>query len=117
MVKQWQDLFFGSRYSGVELTGNPDFVKIAEAFGAVGFRVTEEDDVEKVLMRAMEIEDKPVIIDAWVDPDEHVYPMIPSGRSVKDITCPSQVAGESQARTGKTCSIKSECEVLGAKCG
>jgi acetolactate synthase-1/2/3 large subunit len=85
MVKQWQDLFFGSRYSGVELTGNPDFVKIAEAFGAVGFRVTEEDDVEKVLMRAMEIEDKPVVIDAWVDPDEHVYPMIPSGRSVKDI--------------------------------
>jgi acetolactate synthase-1/2/3 large subunit len=85
MVKQWQDLFFGSRYSGVELTGNPDFVKIAEAFGAVGFRVTEEDDVEKILMRAMEIEDKPVVIDAWVDPDEHVYPMIPSGRSVKDI--------------------------------
>jgi acetolactate synthase-1/2/3 large subunit len=85
MVKQWQDLFFGSRYSGVELTGNPDFVKIAEAFGAVGFRVTEEDDVEKVLMRAMEIEDKPVVVDAWVDPDEHVYPMIPSGRSVKDI--------------------------------
>jgi acetolactate synthase-1/2/3 large subunit len=85
MVKQWQDLFFGSRYSGVELTGNPDFVKIAEAFGAIGFRVTEEDDVEKVLMRAMEIEDKPVVVDAWVDPDEHVYPMIPSGRSVKDI--------------------------------
>jgi len=85
MVKQWQDLFFGGRYSGVELTGNPDFVKIAEAFGAVGFRVTEEDDVEKVLMRAMEIEDKPVVIDAWVDPDEHVYPMIPAGRSVRDI--------------------------------
>lgn len=85
MVKQWQDLFFGQRYSGVELTGNPDFVKIAEAFGAVGLRVTEEDDVEKVLMKAMEIEDKPVVVDAWVDPDEHVYPMIPSGRSVKDI--------------------------------
>lgn len=85
MVKQWQDLFFGGRHSGVQLTGNPDFVKIAEAFGAVGFRVTEEDDVEKVLMRAMEIEDKPVVVDAWVDPDEHVYPMIPSGRSVKDI--------------------------------
>lgn len=85
MVKQWQDLFFGRRYSGVELTGNPDFVKIAEAFGAVGLRVTEEDDVEKVLMKAMEIEDKPVVVDAWVDPDEHVYPMIPSGRSVKDI--------------------------------
>lgn len=85
MVKQWQDLFFGGRYSGVQLTGNPDFVKIAEAFGAVGFRVTEEDDVEKVLMRAMEIEDNPVVVDAWVDPDEHVYPMIPSGRSVKDI--------------------------------
>ncbi|MFN3422856.1 MAG: thiamine pyrophosphate-dependent enzyme, partial [Armatimonadota bacterium] len=85
MVKQWQDLFFSERYSGVDLTGNPDFVKIAEACGAVGLRVTEEDDVEKVLMRAMEIEDKPVVVDAWVDPDEHVYPMIPSGRSVKDI--------------------------------
>lgn len=85
MVKQWQDLFFGRRYSGVDLTGNPDFVKIAEAFGAVGFRITEEDDAEKVLMRAMDIDDKPVVIDAWVDPDEHVYPMIPSGRSVKDI--------------------------------
>ncbi|MCX7643583.1 MAG: biosynthetic-type acetolactate synthase large subunit, partial [Armatimonadetes bacterium] len=85
MVKQWQDLFFSGRHSGVQLTGNPDFVKIAEAFGAVGLRVTEEDDVEKVLMRAMEIEDRPVVVDAWVDPDEHVYPMIPSGRSVKDI--------------------------------
>ncbi len=85
MVKQWQDLFFGGRYSGVELTGNPDFVKIAEAFGALGFRITEDDDVEKVLMRAMEINDRPVVVDCWVDPDEHVYPMIPSGRSVKDI--------------------------------
>ncbi|MEZ8222284.1 acetolactate synthase, large subunit [Candidatus Fervidibacteria bacterium JGI MDM2 JNZ-1-D12] len=85
MVKQWQDLFFGGRHSGVQLVGNPDFVKIAEAFGAVGLRVTEEDDVEKVLMRAMEVEDKPVVVDAWTDPDEHVYPMIPAGRSVKDI--------------------------------
>ncbi len=85
MVKQWQDLFFGARYSGVDLEGNPDFAAIAEAFGAVGMRVTEEDDVEGVLRRAIEMEDKVVIVDVHVDPDEHCYPMIPSGRSVKDI--------------------------------
>lgn len=85
MVKQWQDLFFGGRYSGVELEGIPDFAAIAEAYGAVGMKVTEEDDVERALVRAFEMEDRVVILDIYVDPDEHCYPMIPSGRSVKDI--------------------------------
>ncbi|MFA4015759.1 MAG: hypothetical protein RUDDFDWM_000852 [Candidatus Fervidibacterota bacterium] len=90
MVKQWQDIFFGSRYSATMLHGNPDFVKVAEAYGAVGMRVKTPDELQPTLEKALEVKDKPCIIDCWIDPDEHVYPMIPAGGTIKDIILPPE---------------------------
>ena len=79
MVRQWQHIFFDNRLSGVDLKGNPDFVKLAEAFeGIKGFRIRRNADVEKVLTRALEYNDGPSVIDAEVEKEDNVYPMIPS---------------------------------------
>jgi len=85
MVRQWQDLFYARRYSGVTLTGNPDFVKLADAYGGVGFLVTEKDQVRPTLERAMEIDDRPVLMDFRTAPEENVFPMIPAGRTFEDM--------------------------------
>jgi acetolactate synthase-1/2/3 large subunit len=86
MVRQWQELFFDERYSGVYLNPDvPDYVKLAEAYGAVGFRVTEPEDVDAVIEKAYAIEDRSVVIDFRVDPREMVFPMVPSGGSNDDI--------------------------------
>src|SRR5699024_6253717 len=85
MVRQWQTLFYDSRYSNTDLnTGAnsirvPDFVKLAEAYGAVGIRVEEEADVAPAIERAMEINDRPVLDDFVVSADSMVWPMVPSG--------------------------------------
>jgi acetolactate synthase I/II/III large subunit len=84
MVRQWQQLFYDKRYSHTCLTCSPDFVKLAEAYGAIGLRVTEKDRVKDALQQALAITDKPVIIDFHVDKEENVYPMVPSGKTVKD---------------------------------
>lgn len=81
MVRQWQDMFFDKRYSGVDLTGNPDFVKLAEAHGAVGLRCGDRDKVVETLERAMEVDDVPVVVDVAVAKEENVFPMIPAGKS------------------------------------
>ena len=93
MVRQWQDLFYAKRYSGVTLTGNPDFVKLADAYGGVGFLVTETDQVRPTLERAMEIDDRPVLMDFRTAPEENVFPMIPAGRTFEDMmeTAPVRV--------------------------
>lgn len=85
MVRQWQDLFWDKRFSQVDLSGNPDFVRLAESFGAVGLRATKACEVESVLQRAWEINDRPVIIDFMIPKDEKVFPMIPPGASVAEI--------------------------------
>lgn len=77
MVRQWQELFYGKRYSQVMLN-NPDFVKVAEGFGAVGMRVREKNDVAVALERALAT-DNTVVIDFQVDPQENVLPMVPPG--------------------------------------
>lgn len=78
MVRQWQELFFCRRYSQTCLEAyNPDFVKLAEAYGACGFRVDKPEDVMPVLKEAMEIDNVPVVIDFRVSPAENVYPMVP----------------------------------------
>jgi acetolactate synthase I/II/III large subunit len=86
MVRQWQELFFGKRYSHtcLEYT-NPDFVKVCEAYGAVGLRVDRHDEVVPVLEKAMSIKNLPVIIDFHIDRHENVFPMIPPGQMAKDI--------------------------------
>jgi acetolactate synthase I/II/III large subunit len=81
MVRQWQELFYDKRYAHTLLDGNPDFVKVAQAYGADGFLVTDKKDVRPIIEKAISI-NGPVIIDFKVDPEENVFPMIPSGQAV-----------------------------------
>jgi len=82
MVRQWQELFFGARYSHTKLDESvPDFVKIAEAYGAVGMRATRPDEVETVLKEAFKIK-RTVFMDFVVDWKEKVYPMVPAGAPI-----------------------------------
>jgi acetolactate synthase-1/2/3 large subunit len=86
MVRQWQELFYDRRYSEVHLPPQvPDYVRLAEAYGAVGYRVTEPDEVETVVDKALSVDDRPCVIDFRVDPAENCYPMIPAGASNDDI--------------------------------
>ncbi|SDL13176.1 acetolactate synthase, large subunit [Maridesulfovibrio ferrireducens] len=84
MVRQWQELFYNRNYCETCMDAQPDFVKLAEAYGAVGFRVTEEKDVVPVLTEAFALP-KVCIIDVRVDPEENVYPMVPAGASLADM--------------------------------
>ncbi len=79
MVRQWQALFFDNRYSGVDLAGNPDFVKLAEAYHAKGFRIKRNADVTRILTDAINYNEGPCIIEAEVEKEDNVFPMIPSG--------------------------------------
>jgi len=81
MVRQWQELFYDKRYAHTTLDGNPDFVKVAQAYGADGFLVTEKKDVRPIIEKAISI-NGPVVIDFRVDPEENVFPMIPAGQAV-----------------------------------
>jgi acetolactate synthase-1/2/3 large subunit len=83
MVAQWQRLFYNRRYSAVKLKGNPDFVKLAGAYGAEGVRVDTLDDFRSAVRRAVKA-DVPTVIDVPIDPDENVLPMIPPGMGLKD---------------------------------
>ena len=80
MVRQWQELFFDRRYSHTEITG-PDFVKLAEAYGAVGMRVEKAKDVKPALKKAIEAK-RPVVIDFTVEREENVFPMVPPGGAI-----------------------------------
>jgi acetolactate synthase-1/2/3 large subunit len=79
MVRQWQDMFYDKRYSGVDLEGNPDFVKLAEAYGIEGMRIKRPADAERVIRRALEINDRPVLIHCDCEQEDNVFPMIPPG--------------------------------------
>jgi acetolactate synthase-1/2/3 large subunit len=83
MVAQWQRLFYDRRYSAVKLKGNPDFVKLADAYGAEGVRTETMDDFRTAFKRAMKA-DVPTVIDVPIHPDENVLPMIPPGMGLKD---------------------------------
>ncbi len=85
MVRQWQALFFDNRYSGVDLEGNPDFVKLAEAYGAKGFRIKRNADVARVLTKALNYVDGPCVVDAEVEKEDNVFPMVPSGQPYSDM--------------------------------
>jgi acetolactate synthase-1/2/3 large subunit len=78
MVRQWQELLHGGRYSESYTASLPDFVKLAEAFGAVGLRASRPDQVDGVIHEMLKV-DKPVIVDVMVDQTENCFPMIPSG--------------------------------------
>ncbi|MBS7651687.1 MAG: biosynthetic-type acetolactate synthase large subunit [Candidatus Bathyarchaeia archaeon] len=83
MVAQWQRLFYGRRYFGVELGKAPDFVKLAEAYGAVGVRPESLEELEREIRRAIEA-DQTTVIDVPIDPEENVFPMVPPGKGLKE---------------------------------
>ena len=84
MVRQWQELFYKKRYSHTILDSNPDFVKIAEAYGAKGLKVTCKKDVEGALKEAIKTA-APFVIDFKVAPEENVFPMVPAGASLTEM--------------------------------
>jgi acetolactate synthase-1/2/3 large subunit len=81
MVRQWQELFYGKRYASTRLTGNPDFAKVAEAYGATGIVVDKAEDVRAAIDRAI-ADPSPVVLDFKVNPEENVFPMVPAGESL-----------------------------------
>ncbi|MDX6651814.1 MAG: acetolactate synthase large subunit [Solirubrobacterales bacterium] len=84
MVRQWQELFWDGRYSSVELGASPDWVKLAEAFGATGTRITKHDEVEDAMRATLEV-DGPALLDVHVTQTENCYPMIPAGAAARDM--------------------------------
>jgi len=84
MVRQWQELFYGGRYSATRMNHAPDFVKLAEAYGAVGLRATRPEEVASVLAEGLAVR-RPVIMDFVVDAEEGVYPMVPSGAPLTEM--------------------------------
>ena len=86
MVKQWQDMQYGGRYSHSTYSESlPDFIKLAEAYGHVGVRIERADELHSKMKEALAMKDKLVFIDVLVDPAEHVYPMAIKGGAMKDM--------------------------------
>ncbi len=84
MVRQWQELFYDKTYSSTNMEKAPDFVKLAEAYGATGFRCTDPKEVESVLKKGLETEGT-VVMEFLVDREESVYPMVPAGGALTDM--------------------------------
>ena len=102
MVRQWQHMFYENRLSGVDLEGNPNFVKLAEAYGAKGFRIKRSADVRRIITAALEYNDGPCVIDVEVEKEDNVYPMIPAGAAVKDMILePPKPAKQQAAEAAK----------------
>jgi len=84
MVRQWQERFYDNIYAHTDIMASPDFVKLAEAYGAVGLRARTTAEVEPTIKKALQIKG-PVIMDFIVEREEGVYPMVPSGSSIKEM--------------------------------
>jgi acetolactate synthase-1/2/3 large subunit len=84
MVRQWQELFFNRNYSSTNMEAQPDFVKLAEAYGAEGYRITEADKLESVLAAAL-ASPNTAIVDVHVEREENVYPMVPAGAALDEM--------------------------------
>jgi acetolactate synthase-1/2/3 large subunit len=85
MIRQWQELFYDNRLSGADLEGNPDFVKVAQAYGIRGWHLRRAGDVDRVIKAAMEYDDGPCVVEAEVVKEDNVFPMIPAGAALKDM--------------------------------
>ena len=84
MVRQWQEFFHNKRYFHTSIQNSVDFVKLIEAYGGVGFRVTEKSQVEETIKKALSI-DNVVVADFWIDREENVYPMVPAGSPINQM--------------------------------
>jgi acetolactate synthase-1/2/3 large subunit len=85
MVRQWQSLFYNNRLSGVDLEGNPDFLRLAESYGCRALRIEKKDEVNDTLEQALSYNDGPCIIEAVVEKEDNVFPMVPAGAAISDI--------------------------------
>jgi acetolactate synthase-1/2/3 large subunit len=83
MVRQWQELFYKKRYSFTPIT-SPDYVLLAQSYGAVGIKVTKKSEVRAALQKAIET-DNTVFIDFRIEPEENVYPMVPAGKAINEM--------------------------------
>jgi acetolactate synthase-1/2/3 large subunit len=85
MIRQWQELFYENRLSGSDLEGNPDFVKLAQAYGIKGLRIRRPADIDRILREAHEYQDGPCVVVAEVVKEDNVFPMIPAGAAVSEM--------------------------------
>ena len=91
MVRQWQEMFYEERYShSILKKSNPDFVKLAESYGAAGFRATNAKEMDEVLNKAMAIDNRPVVMDFHVEEHENCYPMVPAGAALNEMVLGDQ---------------------------
>ncbi len=108
MVRQWQSLFYDNRLSGVDMVGNPNFVKLAESYGCKGFRIKRSADVKRIIRSAVAYNDGPCLIDVEVEKEDNVYPMIPSGATYEQMIIeaprlkPGQAAPKLEKPVGST---------------
>jgi len=84
MVRQWQELFYDRKYASTCMDCTPDFVKLAEAYGATGLRATKPEEVEATIKKGLETPG-PVLMDFAVEPEECVYPMVPAGAAITEM--------------------------------
>ena len=84
MVRQWQKLFYGRRFSQTDPHRKTDFVELARAFGVEGLRITREDQIDGVLKQAFDL-NRPVVVDCQISPDDNVLPMIPPGGTTENL--------------------------------
>ena len=82
MVRQWQDMFYDKRYSSVSMAGNPDFVKLAEAYGILGLHIKRGADAERIIQKALDYNEGPVLIHCECEKEDNVFPMIPAGAPI-----------------------------------
>ena len=85
MVRQWQEFFYDERYAEVNMEVQPDFVKLAEAYGHVGMNITDPADVEEAIREAFKMKDRMVFMNFATDPKENVYPMVPAGAGLEEM--------------------------------
>ncbi|TDP64039.1 acetolactate synthase large subunit [Roseateles toxinivorans] len=90
MVRQWQELDYGKRYSHSYMDALPNFVKLAEAYGHVGLLVEKPEDVEPALREAMKLKDRTVFLDVRTDPSENVWPMVQAGKGISEMLLGSE---------------------------
>jgi acetolactate synthase-1/2/3 large subunit len=104
MVRQWQELFYDDRKSGVDLEGNPDFVKLAESYGIKGFNLRRPGDVKRIVRAALEYNDGPCLINCECEKTDNVFPMIPAGKPIEDMIIEAPKAGSKKLEkpTGST---------------
>ena len=90
MVRQWQQIEYGSRYSESYVEALPDFVKLAEAYGHVGMQITRPADVEGAIREALNLKDRMVFMDFLTDPKENVWPMVQAGQGLANMLLGSE---------------------------